>query len=257
LPKLEGIIQLNNKENEIIQLVNTCSSFDYFLFGLWLSSKLSDKLKSVLLNTDLNKILDLIERRNWNEAKHVWLIEICKQTPEMSVENKLVINCNDDSRNLFAKQLCSFQNYLKKYTCSNVNCVSSNADGVSEEHSDLKFYADEDNLAAFSFNQVFEVCSHCDRSNLVTKNFVEQPPFLIIENDDQRKIKIKQLPKKIKVLTNEYKLLCCNFSFKTLYKAVFYFNDKYYIVENEFQSITQSNVNLPDSYFIVSFYYLG
>ena len=67
--------------------INTCS-IDYLLFCFWISSKLSSKSLSFLdsfRNQNICKavqsIIEMIETNQWDNAKSVWVFEVCKLNP--------------------------------------------------------------------------------------------------------------------------------------------------------------------------------
>jgi hypothetical protein len=88
-PAWGGVIKSLDHIYNGFAITNTCS-FDYILFGLWLSTQLSERVKNVLADsntirgfdkTSLNVVINFIEQNNWNEAKTIWIIDILKMIP--------------------------------------------------------------------------------------------------------------------------------------------------------------------------------
>ena len=65
---------------------------DYFLFSIWLSSKLSkkciDKVKSLEHIKFLLELFDCIDKKNWDKAKTIWLVDICKKKTKAKKKKK-------------------------------------------------------------------------------------------------------------------------------------------------------------------------
>ena len=101
--------------------------FDYFLFGLWLSTKFSEKIKDFLTDSSqtdnfdkesINHILDFIGQNKWNEAKSIWILEILKMTPnEVGQFSTYTVTYSVFGRILSGQQIfvadskCSFCDY--------------------------------------------------------------------------------------------------------------------------------------------------
>ena len=78
IPKWGGEFYFDEK---LVRLENTCS-FEYFLFGIWVSSILSENFLKALTTCNSNdldkiiyKLITLIENNSWNEVKKFWLVQ--------------------------------------------------------------------------------------------------------------------------------------------------------------------------------------
>ena len=258
LPRSSDSFQIENQEKNDFDTVilKNSSSFDYFILGLWLSTKLTDKMKQALRKPTLKKIINLLETDDWTEVKRIWLLNVCKEVPKLNQHNNLYVKCKRDSRKMFARKMYFLQKYSRKYTCSNIEC-SNNSVLVNEEHAKFKFHADKDSFIRLNFNMMHAVCRKCDHSNLVTNSFAVKrtPLFLVVENNDKNKIKANQLPKHLIVNKQEYTLLCCDFRIGSQSKAFFYLNDLFYLVDNKMPSIARTTN--ADKDFVISLYYLS
>ncbi len=100
-------------------LVNTCS-FDYFIFSLWLSTKLSENVRAFLADTSqvvyldkslINKVIENIDKNMWNEAKTLWILEIIQATPNLGT----TFSTLNDSYNVFGRAITQHNNHLLLY----------------------------------------------------------------------------------------------------------------------------------------------
>ncbi|CAF1110288.1 unnamed protein product, partial [Brachionus calyciflorus] len=72
---------VRRKRETKIPIINTCT-IDYHLFGLWFASKIKKNFKSELEKTNFTNnhymlnIIDLIERKDWNQTKTIWVEDI-------------------------------------------------------------------------------------------------------------------------------------------------------------------------------------
>ena len=76
------IDQNGNKTNTSI--TNTCT-IDYFLFSIWLSTKMSnncfEKIESLSQPQKFLEIIDCIDKMDWDKAKTIWVVDISNKKP--------------------------------------------------------------------------------------------------------------------------------------------------------------------------------
>ena len=78
-----SMIDQNGKKTST-SITNTCT-IDYFLFSIWLSTKMSDncfqKISSLRQPQKFFDIIDCIDKKKWDKAKTIWLVDICNKIP--------------------------------------------------------------------------------------------------------------------------------------------------------------------------------
>jgi hypothetical protein len=198
IPKWGG--QIENENNAII-FKNTCS-FDYFLLSLWTAKQLSPKLnkyfdekhKSTCVDQAILNVIDLIENDKWNQAKYLWLNDICKISPNESGE----IDCEGSVYGFFGKHIEHYQSFFRS-PCPNTECRSNKNESTSNLIQFNMLFGDLNH----SLESANVTCSRCGCDYIQKCRFAfESPPFLFIETDGITTIKFDNLPKSLDILGN-------------------------------------------------------
>jgi hypothetical protein len=99
------------------------------------------------------------------------------------------------------------------------------------------------------------ICSKCKETYIEHKHFLDCPPFLVIHVDAKNYFRVNEIPLSLSLNNRDYKFLCCNFKSSTVhFKAIFYINDEFVLVDD--LNHTLINTNLPSHTVDVCFYYL-
>jgi len=100
-------------------LMNTCS-IDYLLFSLWITSQISQKMNDLDIRNyvhteNIKKMVEAIDRYEWDKAKTIWIVVICKLQP-----SRRVFDCYGSEYEMFIKHIEKIQEFLA--FCSNDKC---------------------------------------------------------------------------------------------------------------------------------------
>ena len=201
------------------RITNTCT-IDYFLFGFWYAYYLS-KNGSVYFNNednfqlkvDLKKIIELIEKKEWNRAKTIWIFKYVK----LKINPINEFTCFGSIESLFIDHVVTLQRH--EYFCScNPSCITSKAH-LTIEKLGQSFL--------FSFNSYD--CIHCNNDLNITCKFVKKPFLLFIQIVGP--MNINDLPNELLVEDSSYHFLF----------SVFHKGNKRNINLNHFLSIFRLN----------------
>jgi hypothetical protein len=257
-PKWGGKMYDENDKITNIKIINTCT-IDYLVFGIWVSFKLSKNINKYFHNSHLKqnilRVIDHIENNDWDRAKTIWLIEICTIKPGLNKNNELVLNAEGNEYQFFTEHLSDLFKYKNTSVCSNKNCVKH--EQTTKIFKDLSFKK-ENRQVLFSFLSKNDKCGHCNTGELtIKKEFLNLPPFLIIECCFGSKISVDELPDSLIIGQVEYKFLSCTF-FKPAnkhYVSIFYLDNLLYLIDD--LNRTNINGNIPKHNFSNCFYYLS
>jgi hypothetical protein len=243
LPAWGGIIKsstdLCNNYNGFL-ITNTCS-FDYILFGLWFSTKLSERVKNVLADNSslrdfdrqaLNTVIDFIEQNKWNEAKSIWILEILKMTPNAPHS----FSTYNASYNSIGRIISEQQKYIAEAKCE--FCSHEERD---KQLMHFYFNTDINNNLIHTFSHGYE-CPLCEQTMNTRKGrFISTPAWLVFDinyKDHSTNVNCYDVPKLITVNEFTFKLLCCqihtNEASKTSahFKGIFLIEDIFYMVDD-------------------------
>ena len=133
------IIDKDGNKTEI-RINNTCT-IDYFLYSIWLSTKLSKKCKeriqTLAVSKSLLEIIDCIENKEWDKAKTKWLIDICNKEPVAIKKNKSskdnnTIKYEFDVYGGEFEHFLQYINRIQRYT-SKVKCLNPDSSKNNEK----------------------------------------------------------------------------------------------------------------------------
>ena len=209
LPKWGGLCVLTENHDNFgynrLKIVNTCS-IDYFLLTFWVSKILDQNIINILeehrnsqnqLITIINEIIYLIGSRQWNRAKSLWIIDVCRLRPDAKNE----FDCYGNEYRLFVHYVRCLQEF--KYYCSNKKCFQFNVS--IEWATEIFFKRHQDN----SVRYLTLKCHHC--SEILLIRFTFTPPWLLIEteyNESKGLICFEYLPKIVCIDNQNLQLLC-------------------------------------------------
>ncbi len=237
-------------DGEMVTLENTCS-FDYFVFGLWVSSKVSTNFLTALLANNSNdlglkieELINQIETKSWNEAKKFWLLDVCKMNP--ITQN---IDCFGSVHEYFGRHVEELQ-LIYENKCTSFDC----GNGRFIEGRYIELYKSEDiffiDLCEDSF-----FCPKCGQFYRNESYFKSTPAFLIISTKATQNIFVQNVPKNIRINGESYRFLFCNYKSSSIhFKSVFFFNNNYYVVDD--MKNKELKQEMPKKKIDTCFYYL-
>ena len=234
IPRWGGVIEANEVDvfsseefstlSEYRNLVyeDTCT-IDYFLLALWAISKLSNEiLPAVQLNVDnkvakyFKRIVDLIENKEWNRARTLWILSILERKP---VHWKF---------SLFGNQMDFFVNYflpLQEFYC--VACEVN----LNFSTTEYFFKKDKENRV-FIYSRLEESCQSC---GMPIKGSFKLKPFCvffsILDN-----LHLTEIPSSVEIDKTKFNLICLTFhtiiSDISHFKGIFYLQKAFYMVDD-------------------------
>jgi hypothetical protein len=201
------------------RITNTCT-IDYFLFGFWYAYHLSKNSSGYFnnedncqLKVDLKKIIELIEKKEWNRAKTIWIFKYVK----LKINPINEFTCFGSIESLFIDHVVTLQRH--EYFCScNPSCITSKG-LLTIEKLGQSFL--------FSFNSYD--CIHCKTDKNITCKFVKKPFLLFIQIVGP--MNINDLPNELLIEDSSYHFLF----------SVFHKGNKRNINLNHFLSIFRLN----------------
>ena len=244
-------------------IINTCS-FDYFLFGLWLSTKLSRKIKEFLADSSqvtafdkasINLVIDSIEQNKWNEAKTVWILKFLKMTPNKEGQ----FSTYSDTFRVFGRILSSQQLFFADSKCS---CCD-----FSQFKESTEFYFNHDANNNLIYELSFgDICPLCNQKMDGNKGrFSSNPAWLFFDvnynHKSFEKVNCSELPKVIQINELSFKLLCCQIIVNEQskagahFKGIFLIDDSFYLIDDLKKDV---KLNVPTSHKVTNcLYYLN
>ena len=216
---------------------NTCS-FDYFVHGMWISTLISDAVKSFLSNNisidefdkeKLNKMFSYIEKGNWNHVKSIWILEFLKLIPS---EDHVFINTYLDSFQTFGK-------IIEKQQICNLSLTCDFCSRKIYKHTSSNFYYDIN--GQYSLGKHY--CSKCRKIMSVIKgseNFLTKPAWLYFDINylqKNQKLSCFRIPKRIEINELNFKLIIAQILVNenkedAHFKGVFLINDSYFLLND-------------------------
>lgn len=234
----------DSKKYNDLNIINTCS-IDYFLLSIWCCSKLNSIIKLKIdskqddVYSNISKIIELIDKYHWNEAKTIWLLDVINLKPNRSLE----FNTYGSEYDFFIKAISKKQTIA--YKCETCDIE------VAKRYEDLFIYKSKNNETFFNFD-AYNNCYECN-TNVIAK-FVDCPFGLFIQANG--KIDISEIPLTIKIDAYSFDFLCCTFKINSNhFSSIFKLNNSYYLVD-DLDYNKSLNKNIPDHSICTIFYYL-
>ena len=233
LPQWGGNISVNLNDFELKEfehlkdyntylIINTCT-IDYFLFALWYSSKISEKVSNGLkrqgdLFKKINQIVRLIDEDLWDRAKTIWLLLFLKLNPNET-------NTFDTYGNVygyFVQYLIQAQQF--EYTC--IPCK------YTVKRKEL-ILTKKNIVATLSFNETRCRLCKSDLTNTPTK-FSVIPLWLFVEINALTPLKISETPQNLCFGDLNYNFVCAIFydDEKKHFLSLFKLNNIIYLVDD-------------------------
>jgi hypothetical protein len=258
IPKWGMQIAYNNKN---LVVTNTCS-IDYYLLALWVLSKIrSENIKNIpilfTLSMKLEKIISLIERLNWKEARKIWIFEV------LNIEDRITSNKNIRTLSLFGTEsnmvinpFYVYQSYNLYQICSG-NC-ENNGSLISNDSSVIFFKKINDIIEMYYTYR--DKCNKCRIRVSHSILFHNYPQFLFIESI-YNNIFFDEIPKQINIENSVFKLLCVTTHKMDHFKAIFNLFNREYLIDDLGPLISELTIqrqrnDVRNSPVTVSFYYL-
>ena len=231
IPFWGGKIQYNGK-NEI-SLTNTCN-IDYYLFSLWVLSKIdANFLSNILIFEEtplLLTIINNIDILNWNMAKQIWVNKIMKYNQSV-IRNTISIFGNERDRLVYF--LRRFQTHQLIQTCSE-NCIFN--EHVFSDNSFCIFFDKTNNLVHF-YNTYSGKCPQCKLPISCEIRFINNSNFIFIEVV-RPNIIYSDLPKEITLSKKKYRLICATVYTNRHFVGIFNINNSSFVVDDIGQKCT-------------------
>ena len=236
IPRWGGVIEANEVDffsseefstlSEYANLVyeDTCT-IDYFLLALWAITKLSKEvLPAVELNMEnkvakyFKKIVNLIENKEWNRARTLWILSILERTPV------------DWKFSLFGNQMDCFVNYFLPLQELGFYCVACKLH-TNYSTTEYFFKKDKENRV-FIYSRLEESCHSCGMS--IKGRFKLQPFcvfFSILDN-----LHLTEIPSSVEIDKTRFNLICLTFHSINRdishFKSIFYLQKSFYMVDD-------------------------
>jgi hypothetical protein len=191
----------------------------------------------------LKKIIDLIDKNEWNRAKTVWILLVCR----LKISNNLVFDTFDTEYNAFIKHFVEYQRI--EFACN--NCKDKTAENINNI-----ILMKEQDEAFLSLNRS-ELCEGC--LVISSGQFSSLPSFILVEvehyDEKEKNILISDIPLCFNFNNTDF-----NFLFATIFdfnsehfRAIFRLNSSFYLVDD----LSKTLKKIPTSYKLCSiFYYL-
>ena len=159
IPKWGGkLIKLNFKKP--VKLLNACT-IDYFLLALWTSSKLSKNILINLKNSDIKEkiasIIGFIDSNNWNKAKSIWLLDVCKLCVSQDENGNHSICTFGTEMERFINFIKPIQSFESQVVCNNQLCMRSLTRTINDLYLSK---VGEDVVFNFFLKKKCSYCSH-------------------------------------------------------------------------------------------------
>ena len=232
-------LEISNQYCDFL-ITNTCS-FDYFLFGLWLSTKLSEKVKDFLADSrqsddfdkaSINLVIEYIGQNKWNEAKSIWILEILKMTPNEVGQ----FSTYTDTYSVFGRILSGQQLFIANSKCS----VCDYSQFKESNAFYFKHDANNNLIYELSFSDQCPLCKQKMDGN--KGRFSLTPAWMFFDfnysHGSSKKVNCSEVPKELKINELSFKLLCCqiivNEQSKTgaHFKGIFLIDDLFYLIDD-------------------------
>ena len=226
--------------------INTCT-IDYYLLALWWSSVHSKNVIKYFeknSNENITKIIDNINKHQWNRAKTIWTFNVCRR---QSDSNK--ISFFGTEYEFFSKHLAEMQRYKRLE-----NCLTCGFDSSPREQNYLYF---DEFVGKIVINiQKPKACKTCKNEMNVDFQFLNDfPCWLIIEVEYSLQLTVQELPKSLFLKDKTYKLLCATFNNNLAhFLAIFIINGEFYQVDDRNPRICDKRI--PNKRINTCFYYL-
>lgn len=225
-----------NERQTNISIVNTCP-IDYPLLSIWLSSRLSARVKQQLNEFDTTiarvilEIIDLIQIKEWNKAKSLWLLD--PRINGLSKNKDNIIDAEGTIYDSFTKFISELQTHKLTAKC---DCKSK-----LRQRDVINFLQDNQRI---TISLDAHECGYCNRKVPAKFKFDKMPPFCTIENTFNLPISMNQLQREILIDGTIYSLLCGIFYVDTNkhFKAIFNLNSKFYLVDDLKPTFLQSRI---------------
>ena len=249
IPKWGGkLIKSNFKKP--VKLLNTCA-IDYFLLALWTSSKLSKNILINLKNSEIKEkiasIIGFIDSNNWNKAKSIWLLDVCKIFVSQDENGNHSICTFGTEMELFINFIKPIQSFESQVVCNNQLCMRSST------INDLYFSKVGEDVVLNFFLK--EKCSYCSHQLSISNNFNGVPPYHFIESDIRDKLNVHQLPNEISFGEGKmYKFICTTYCKRQHFRSIFNIKSKIYLVDDLCPQ--KHDLDIPNHHISICVYYL-
>ena len=211
-----------------IKVINTCT-IDNHLFSLWVLSKLVPSFKEnipKLQNThSLIELIEKIDSYEWDRARQIWYTKIMK----MDINGGKSVNFYGTVEEFVIKYMYEYQVHELIQKCDK-SCYL-NGTVISEKACVLHFGKLRTKEIAI-VTDVLNKCSNCDQRVICNIRFRHNPNFIFIETTSF--LKLKELPLKLDIQNNSYKLLNIIFHLhhKKHFVSVFEVSNQKYLIDD-------------------------
>ena len=187
--------------------------------ALWASSKLNTKIIEYLnednnflteLKKNLISIIENIEKQEWNNAKAIWVFDICNLSNDVRIDKSgttLTLDTFGTEYTFFYTHISPLQRFRLREECKNCQILKK------FNQSYLYFVMDNNTL---NLNvQSKKPCIKCGHDLLVGFQFEENTWWLFLEIDLKLNLSVSDLPKTLVVNNLKYSLLCATYLVQT------------------------------------------
>jgi hypothetical protein len=221
--------------NQNVDVTNACT-IDYFLFAFWVLNyekpKLIDTIADKKLKDNIKKIVQNIEKLEWDDAKQHWLVSVMKYN-ENPVSNTISLWGSLHDR--FVHFFITEQTHNLKQFCRK-NCILNNQ-LVSEGREILMFEKSKNDVKLHAFP--YKNCKECRKKALWEFEFIKDPRILFIEPANRSTF--DKIPKVLQLGNKKFRLLMCHLHMPSHFVGIFIVNNKTYLVDD----LTRKSIFLP------------
>jgi hypothetical protein len=195
---------------------DTCT-IDYYLFAMWVLSKLIPTFTNDLPKLPLTQLLiNIITHKDnleWDMARQIWIVNIIKY--KKIDQNKREISMFGSESEMFIQHLKEYQIHEFIKNC-NPLCTENGQQlhrpnrqqGIVRQSNELHFERNaNNNLSLKETKPDTENCINCNHLVSIDRRFINKPNFLFIY-DDISTTKVYDLPKELTIDNKRYHHLC-------------------------------------------------
>jgi hypothetical protein len=230
IPKWGAVIQLAEFKN--VEVTNTCT-VDYFLLSIWVVNKIVPACIASFPNIEVaepvKKIIDFIEKNDWNMVRQIWISEVMKKTFSKSrkVPKLSTISLFGTVHDRFIKYLMEFQTYHLLYSCS-LACPNTNRRTPIADR--MLMFCKRNDKVELDTGRI-KYCNRCKQKIIVDYELIYHPTILMIESGSTR-LGLQDIPLKLKLRNYQFRLLCSMLHTPGHFLGVFLINDDQYVVDD-------------------------
>jgi hypothetical protein len=230
VPLWGGDIMYRNKP---VSVTNTCT-IDYYLFSLWVLSKIVpnfiENLPNLKHRDKIIEIISNIESLNWNGAKELWILDVMKYNENVK-NNTISLFGSEDNR--FLQFLSEYQEHALIQSC-NISC-RENGKVIREDASKIFFKKSQNVIKLYS--GYINYCKKCKKKITSQIRFKKNPSFIFIESMHSN-IRFYQIPIYLTIAKIKYRLLCATVHKPGHFESIFNINEFLYLIDDLNQSTT-------------------